>query len=174
MAHSAHAEIMLVEDDPGDALMIEVVLLDQGLAARVRVVADGAAALAYLRGPDATGARRRPSLILLDLNLPRHDGRELLAELKADAQLRAIPVVVLTASAAAADVAACYDLQASAFVTKPTDLDQFAEVVRGIEKFFLTDVRLPRFAKSGGQSLTRPTRITTPRIHPATPDHEVS
>lgn len=86
---------------------------------------------------------RRPDLILLDLNLPRRDGREVLAELKADVDLRSIPVVVLTASAAAADVAACYDLQANAFVTKPANLDQFAEVVRRIDEFFLTEVRLP-------------------------------
>ncbi|WP_308301713.1 response regulator [Frankia umida] len=132
-----------MEDDPGDALMVEIVLADQGVPARLRVVTDGVSALAYLRGAVSAAPTSRPSLILLDLHLPRQDGRALLAELKADAKLRSIPVVVLTGSASSADITACYDLQASAFVTKPTDLHQFAHVIRRIERFFLTEVRLP-------------------------------
>ncbi|WP_041939671.1 MULTISPECIES: response regulator [Frankia] len=143
MPDSAPTEVLLVEDDPGDALMIQVALLDQGVPAQLRVAADGVAAMTYLRALGAGRRVRRPDLILLDLNLPRRDGREVLAELKADVDLRSIPVVVLTASAAEADVAACYDLQANAFVTKPANLDQFAEVVRRIDEFFLTEVRLP-------------------------------
>ncbi|MCM3922728.1 response regulator [Frankia sp. AiPs1] len=123
--------------------MIQVALLDQGVPAQLRVAVDGVAAMTYLRALGADRKARRPDLILLDLNLPRRDGREVLAELKADVDLRSIPVVVLTASAAETDVVTCYDLQANAYVTKPANLDQFAEVVRRIDEFFLTEVRLP-------------------------------
>ncbi|MCM3882528.1 response regulator [Frankia sp. R82] len=132
--------------------MVEIVLADQGVAARLRVVADGVSALAYLRGQTSAARVSRPNLILLDLQLPRQDGRALLAELKADVELRSIPVVVLTGSASRADIDTCYDLHACAFVTKPVDLHQFAHVIRKIERFFLTEVRLPVPGRSGPSS----------------------
>ena len=136
-------EILLVEDDPGDVLMTREVL-DQSLTPRrVTVVSDGESAMDYLHKRGAHTAAVTPDLVLLDLNLPRMDGREVLAELKADPVLRTIPVVVLTTSEAEEDVVQSYALHANAFVTKPVDFDGFAEVVRRIDDFFVGVVRLP-------------------------------
>ncbi|WP_406293894.1 response regulator [Embleya sp. NBC_00888] len=130
--------VLLVEDDPGDALMIEEALLDRDGGHTLCRVADGMEALEWLR------ASPRPDLVILDLNMPRMDGRELLSAMKADERWRTIPVVVLTTSAAPDDVRHSYDLHANAFVTKPVELESFLEAVRGIDEFFLGLVTLPR------------------------------
>ncbi|MFE2872377.1 response regulator [Embleya sp. NPDC059259] len=130
--------VLLVEDDPGDALMIEEALLDRERGHSLSRAADGMEALEWLR------THPRPDLVILDLNMPRMDGRELLSAMKADERWRTIPVVVLTTSAAPDDVRRSYDLHANAFVTKPVELESFLAAVRGIDEFFLKLVTLPR------------------------------
>ncbi|MCK9899257.1 two-component system response regulator [Parafrankia colletiae] len=136
-------EVLLVEDDPGDVLMTREAFEDHKLKNNLNVVSDGVEALAYLRGEDPYVGAARPDLILLDLNLPRRDGREVLAEVKADEQLRRIPIVVLTTSEAEEDVLRSYDLHANAYITKPVDFERFVAVVRQIDDFFITVARLP-------------------------------
>ncbi len=135
--------ILLVEDNPGDVMLVREGLSDCKIANAMRDVSDGEMALAYLRGEGEHAGRIMPDLVLLDLNLPRMDGREVLAEIKADPRLRHLPVVIMTSSAAEADVLRSYRLQASCYVTKPLDLDQFLAMVRSIEHFWLSVVRLP-------------------------------
>jgi CheY-like chemotaxis protein len=139
----APIEVLLVEDDPGDVLMTQEAFAEHKVGNRLHVVSDGDEALAYLRqeGPYADAVR--PDLVLLDLNLPRRDGREVLAEIKADESLRHIPVVVLTTSAADEDILRSYELHANAYVTKPVDFEQFISVVRRIDDFFVSVVKLP-------------------------------
>jgi two-component system, chemotaxis family, response regulator Rcp1 len=139
----APIEILLVEDNPGDARLTGEVLRDARVSNRLTAVPDGVEALAFLRQQRQYAAAVRPDLILLDLNLPKKDGREVLTEIKADAALRRIPVVVLTSSQAEDDILRAYDLNANCYVTKPVDLDQFIRVVRSIEDFWLTIVKLP-------------------------------
>jgi CheY-like chemotaxis protein len=136
-------EILLVEDNDGDVRLIRELLKEVKVHNRLNRVADGIEALEFLerRGPHAGSAR--PDLILLDLNLPRMNGREVLARIKADAGLRRIPVVVLTSSKAEQDIVESYDLHANCFITKPVSLDQFIGVVRSMEDFWLSLVRLP-------------------------------
>ena len=134
--------VLLVEDDPGDVLMTREAF-EEYLNNRLDVVGDGAEAIAYLRREGEYADAPRPDLILLDLNLPRRDGREVLAEVKADESLRHIPVIVLTTSQADEDVLRSYQLHANAYVTKPVDFDRFIAVVRQIDDFFLTVVKLP-------------------------------
>ncbi|WP_425560736.1 response regulator [Luedemannella helvata] len=136
-------EVLLVEDDPGDVLMTREAFEEHKVNNRLAVVSDGAEALAYLRQEGEYSDAVRPDLILLDLNLPRRDGREVLAEIKADEELRRIPVVVLTTSAADEDILRSYSLHANAYVTKPVDFEQFITVVRQIDDFFVSVVRLP-------------------------------
>jgi len=136
-------EILLVEDDPGDVLMTQEAFQDHKVRNRLTVVSDGAEALSYLRREGAYADAVRPDLILLDLNLPRRDGREVLAEIKKDAILGQIPVVVLTTSAADEDILRSYQLHANAYVTKPVDFDRFLDVVRKIDQFFVSVVKLP-------------------------------
>jgi len=136
-------EVLLVEDDPGDVLMTREAFEDNKVRNRLTVVSDGAEALAYLRREGEYADAVRPDLILLDLNLPRRDGREVLAEIKSDERLHQIPVVVLTTSQSEEDVLRSYQLHANAYVTKPVDFDRFIEVVRQIDDFFLTVVKLP-------------------------------
>jgi chemotaxis family two-component system response regulator Rcp1 len=135
-------QILLVEDNPGDARLVAELLKEGRSLHTLRHVSDGVEALAYLRD-NAEAAARRPDLILLDLNLPRKDGRELLAEIKADERFKRIPVVVLTTSQAEEDIAKAYGLYANCYITKPMDLDQFARVVRSIEDFWLITAKLP-------------------------------
>ena len=139
-------EILLAEDNPGDARLTVEGFKDAKVKNNITVVEDGMEALAYLRheGPYANAAL--PDLILLDLNMPKKDGREVLAEIKADEELRRIPVLVFTISNAEKDILEAYDLQASAFITKPIDLDEFITVVRSLEEFWLTIVKLPQSA----------------------------
>lgn len=137
-------EILLVEDNPGDVVLTREALRESKVHTNLSVAHDGATALAFLRREGAHAEAPRPDLILLDLNLPRVSGREVLAAIKADEQLRRVPVVVLTSSQAEQDVLATYDLCANCYVSKPVDLEQFIKVVRSIEDFWLTVVRLPR------------------------------
>ena len=134
--------VLLVEDDPGDVLMTREAF-DDYLHNRLDVVTDGAAALTYLRKEEPYADAPRPDLILLDLNLPRLDGREVLQEIKDDPDLRHIPVIVLTTSQAEEDVLRSYQLHANAYVTKPVDFSQFIGVVRSIQDFWFTIVKLP-------------------------------
>jgi CheY-like chemotaxis protein len=134
--------VLLVEDDPGDVLMTREAF-EENLHNRLDVVTDGAAALDYLRRAQPYADAPRPDLILLDLNLPRRDGREVLQEIKADPDLRHIPVIVLTTSKAQEDVLRSYQLHANAYVTKPVDFDGFIEAVKQIDHFFVSVVQLP-------------------------------
>ncbi len=136
-------EILLVEDNPGDVRLTREALKDGKIVNNLHVAEDGVEALAYLRREGEYSDAVRPELILLDLNLPKKDGREVLAEIKADKDLRRIPVVILTSSAAEQDIVKSYNLHANCYVTKPVDLDQFINVVKSIEYFWLTVVRLP-------------------------------
>jgi CheY-like chemotaxis protein len=136
--------VLLVEDDPGDVVLIREAFEHNKVHNALNVVSDGVEALEFLRNEGAHADAPRPDLILLDLNLPRMDGREVLAQIKGDAELRTIPVVVLTTSAAEEDIVRSYDLHANAYVTKPVDFERFIEVVRQIDDFFVSVVRLPR------------------------------
>ena len=136
-------EVLLVEDDPGDVLMTREAFEENKVANRLTVMSDGVSAMAYLRKEGEHGDAPTPDLVLLDLNLPRMDGREVLAAMKSDEVLRRIPVVVLTTSEAEEDVLRSYSLHANAYVTKPVDFDRFIDVVRQIDDFFVSVVRLP-------------------------------
>ncbi len=136
-------EILLVEDNPGDVRLTQEVLKEGKLLTNLTVARDGVEAMAILRREQPHAVAPRPDLILLDLNLPRMDGREVLAEIHADPVLRNIPVVVLTSSQAEEDIVRAYDLHANCYVTKPVDLDQFIRVVESIEDFWFTIVKLP-------------------------------
>jgi CheY-like chemotaxis protein len=138
------AEILLVEDNAGDVRLVQEALAGVPVLVRLTVTRHGDEALAVLRREGQHAGARRPDLILLDLNLPRASGRELLAEIKADDHLRRIPVVVLTSSQAEHDILDAYGRHANCYVTKPFDLDEFSRVVRHIVVFWLTVVQLPR------------------------------
>jgi CheY-like chemotaxis protein len=135
-------DILLAEDNAGDVRLTQEALKDAKVLNNLIVAADGVEALAILRGEDGKQPSR-PDLILLDLNMPRMDGRELLEEIKKDNSLRRIPVVVLTTSAADRDVLQAYELNANCYITKPVDLGQFMRVIKHIEDFWLTIVKLP-------------------------------
>jgi CheY-like chemotaxis protein len=137
-------DVLLVEDDPGDTLMIKEAFADNKVRNRLSCVSDGVEALAFLRREGSYAEAPRPDLVLLDLNLPRKDGREVLEEVKADPELRTIPVVILTTSEAEEDILRSYSLHANAYVTKPVDFERFIAVVRQIDDFFVEVVRLPR------------------------------
>jgi CheY-like chemotaxis protein len=136
-------EILLVEDSPGDVRLTVEALRDGKVRNNLHVVGDGVDALAFLHREGQYTDAPVPDLVLLDLNLPKKDGREVLAEIKSDPRLKRIPVVVLTTSNAEQDVLKSYDLHANCYITKPVDLDQFIRVVRTIEDFWLAVVRLP-------------------------------
>lgn len=136
-------EILLVEDNPGDVRLTLEVFKESKMRNNLSSVGDGVAALAFLRREGKYVQSPRPDLILLDLNLPKKDGREVLAEIKEDPDLRRIPVVVLTTSQAERDVVRSYNLHANCYISKPIDLEQFIAVVRSIEDFWLSSVKLP-------------------------------
>lgn len=136
-------EILLVEDNPGDVRLTEEALKEGKVINRLSVVPDGVEALAYLRKTGEYASAATPDLVLLDLNLPKKDGREVLAEVKQDPELRKIPVVVLTTSRDEQDILKSYDLHANCYITKPVDFEQFIRVVRAIEDFWLSVVKLP-------------------------------
>jgi CheY-like chemotaxis protein len=137
-------EILLVEDNPGDVRLTQEALKDGKLLVHLSVAADGVDAVDFLRRKGKFADAPEPDLILLDLNLPRKSGREVLEEIKKDPSLRHIPVIVMTTSKAEQDVHRAYDLAANCYITKPVDLDQFLHVVRSIEDFWLTIVTLPK------------------------------
>jgi CheY-like chemotaxis protein len=137
-------EVLLVEDDPGDVVLTKEAFDDNKVSNKLSVVSDGEEAMRFLRREADYADAPRPDLVLLDLNLPRKDGRQVLEEIKADETLRTIPVVVLTTSEAEEDILRSYRLHANAYVTKPVDFDQFIKVVRQIDDFFVSVVKLPR------------------------------
>lgn len=136
-------EILLVEDNPGDVRLTKEALADAKVANHLEVACDGIDAMQYLRKAGKYHCAARPDLILLDLNLPKMDGRQVLNEIKADPELRRIPVVVITSSEAEQDIARSYDLHANCYVSKPLDLARFIQVVKSIEDFWMTIVKLP-------------------------------
>jgi len=136
-------EILLVEDNPGDADLARETLTLSKINNNLHVVSDGEKAMDFLRQQGAYAGAPRPDIILLDLNLPRKDGREVLAEIKQDAHLKRIPVVILTSSGAEEDVIKSYNLHANCYITKPLDFTQFTKVVHSIEDFWLSIVKLP-------------------------------
>ena len=136
-------EILLVEDNPGDVRLTREALKEAKVRNSLSVVSDGVEAMAFLRREGVYSTAPRPDIVLLDLNLPRKDGRQVLAEVKADPELRRIPVVILTTSKAEEDILKTYDLHANCFITKPVDFDQFVRVVQSIEHFWLSIVTLP-------------------------------
>ena len=137
-------DILLVEDNPGDIRLTEEALVESKVCNHLYVARDGIQAMALLRQEGEYANTPRPDLILLDLNLPKKDGREVLAEIKADEELKRIPVVVLTTSSAEEDVLKTYGLYANCYVTKPVDLDQFITVVKSVNDFWFYIVRLPQ------------------------------
>lgn len=136
-------EILLVEDNPGDIRLTQEALKDGKVLNNLYVVEDGVAAMAFLCHEEPYRDAVRPDIILLDLNLPKKDGREVLEEIKSDPQLRRIPVIILTTSEADKDVLKAYNLHANSYITKPIDLDQFVRIMKTVENFWLTIVTLP-------------------------------
>jgi chemotaxis family two-component system response regulator Rcp1 len=143
IARGGGIKILLVEDNPGDVRLTKEALKEAKVRNHLSVVEDGVDAMEYLRCEGKYAEAERPDLILLDLNLPKKDGREVLEEIKQDSELKRIPVVVLTTSHAEEDILRSYNLHANCYVTKPVDLDQFINIVKSIEDFWLTIVRLP-------------------------------
>jgi CheY-like chemotaxis protein len=142
-------EVLLVEDSPGDVRLTQEAFRDANITIHLHVASDGVEAMAFLRKEGSHGEAPRPDLILLDLNLPRMDGREVLAHIKADAGLRAIPTVILTTSDSEADIVRSYDLQANCYLSKPVQLEAFEALVRSINDFWLTKVKLPQKRQNG-------------------------
>ncbi|MFH1560136.1 MAG: response regulator [Chloroflexota bacterium] len=136
-------EILLVEDNPGDVRLTQETFKENKILNHLSVVWDGEEAMTFLHQEGEYANAMRPDLILLDLNLPKMDGREVLAEIKADEHLKRIPVVVLTTSSAEQDILKSYDLHANCYITKPVDLEQFITIVKTIEEFWLTIAKLP-------------------------------
>ncbi|WP_199311547.1 response regulator [Anabaena subtropica] len=136
-------EVLLVEDNPGDAELTRIALEDSKISINLNVVEDGVEAMAFLRKLDRYTNVPHPDIVLLDLNLPRKDGREVLAEIKTDVHLKRIPVVVLTTSQAEEDILKAYNLAANCYITKPVDFDQFVRIVQSIENFWFAIVKLP-------------------------------
>jgi CheY-like chemotaxis protein len=140
---SRPVEILLVEDNPGDARLTVEALREGKIRNNLHHAKDGVEALAFLRREGPHAAAPAPDIVLLDLNLPRKDGREVLSEMKRDARLKSIPVVVLTTSEAEQDIVASYELHANCYITTPVDLDKFISIVKAIEDFWLAVVKLP-------------------------------
>ena len=142
-ANSSPIDLLLIEDDPGDVVMTREALSGAKVLHNLHVIDNGESAVAFVKRQGQYADAPRPDLILLDLNLPRLDGREVLALIKADESLRQIPVVILTTSDAEEDIARSYDLHANAYVTKPVDFEAFMRIVRQVDDFFLSVARLP-------------------------------
>ncbi|MEH2464187.1 response regulator [Nostoc sp.] len=136
-------QVLLVEDNPGDAQLTRIALEDSKISIHLNVVEDGVEAMAFLRKQEKYVKAAHPDIVLLDFNLPRKDGREVLAEIKADENLKRIPVVVLTTSQAQEDILKAYNLSANCYITKPVDFDQFVKIVQSIENFWFAIVKLP-------------------------------
>lgn len=141
-------EVLLVEDSPGDVRLTRETFRDVNTSIHLHVATDGMEAMAFLRREGAHVNAPRPSIILLDLNLPKMDGREVLAHIKEDANLKMIPIIILTTSDAEADIAKSYELQANCYLSKPVQLDAFESLVKSINDFWMTKVKLPRQRQS--------------------------
>jgi len=150
-------EILLAEDNPGDVRLTREALRDTSISYHLHVVPDGVEALTFLRRQGPYTAAPKPDLIMLDLNMPRMDGRRVLALLKSDANLRSIPIVILSSSQNEADIQAAYELQANCYITKPTDLDQFINIVKEIEEFWAITAELPQAALPATDPMEKPT-----------------
>lgn len=146
MSTAPYSNVLLVEDNPSDVYLTQEAFRGHGSDSRIHVVEDGIQALAFLRREPPYEAAPRPDLVLLDLNLPRKDGHKVLEEMKADAGLRKIPVIILTTSTAEADVERCYERYANCYIAKPVDFDQFERVIREIDNFWFRCVTLPQDA----------------------------
>jgi two-component system, chemotaxis family, response regulator Rcp1 len=142
-------EVLLVEDSPGDVRLTREVFRNTNMSIRMHVASDGVEAMAFLRREGVHVGAPRPEIILLDLNLPKMDGREVLAHIKKDASLKTIPTVILTTSDAEADIVKSYQLQANCYLIKPVQLEAFESVVKSINDFWLTKVKLPQQAQIG-------------------------
>jgi chemotaxis family two-component system response regulator Rcp1 len=142
-------EILLVEDSPGDVRLTQEAFRDANRSIHLHVAADGVEAMAFLRKEGAYVHTPRPDIILLDLNLPKMDGREVLARIKKDDNLKTIPTVILTTSDTEADIVKCYQLQANCYLSKPVQLDAFEILVKSINDFWMTKVKLPQQTRSG-------------------------
>ena len=142
-------QVLLVEDSPGDLRLTQEAFHDANKSIHLHVATDGVDAMAFLQHRGVHAAAPRPDLILLDLNLPKMDGREVLAHIKEDANLKTIPTVILTTSEAEKDVVKCYELQANCYLSKPVQLEEFECLVKSINDFWLTKVKLPQQVKSG-------------------------
>lgn len=142
-AYGRPIEILLVEDNPADVRLTQEALKEEKVFSHLHVVNDGVEAMAFLRREGKHAKEVRPDLILLDLNLPRKDGRQVLEEIKQDEDLKVIPVVILTASKAEEDIIKSYRLHANCYITKPVDLNQFIKVAKSIQDFWITIVKLP-------------------------------
>lgn len=136
-------EILLVEDNPGDVLLLEEALLDAGSCNNLHVVNDGEEAMAFLRGQGVYAAAPRPDLVMLDLNLPKKDGREVLKEIKEDSCLSSIPVIIISTSQSKEEILNSYRLHANCFISKPVDLNHFIEIVQAIDSFWFSVASLP-------------------------------
>ena len=139
-----HKEVLLVEDSPGDVRLTQEAFCDANRSIRIHVASDGVEAMAFLKREGIHSYAPRPDIILLDLNLPKMDGREVLAQIKADGSLKTIPTVILTTSEAETDIVKSYQLQANCYLTKPVQFDEFASLVKIINDFWLTKVKLPQ------------------------------
>ena len=148
-ARAAPVHILLVEDNPGDVRLTQEAFREADPAVRIHVAVDGVEALAFLRRNGKHGQAPRPDIILLDLNLPKMDGREVLAHIKDDDDLRTIPTIVLTTSASEADITKSYQLQANCYLNKPVELDAFENLVKSIDDFWLTKAQLPPLPGEG-------------------------
>ena len=142
-------EVLLVEDNPGDVRLTQEAFGDASMSIHLHVVSDGVEAMAFLRHEGAHVQAPRPDLILLDLNLPKMDGREVLARIKKDDNLKTIPTIILTTSDTEADIVKCYQLQANCYLSKPVQLDAFEILVKSINDFWMTKVKLPQQTRSG-------------------------
>jgi CheY-like chemotaxis protein len=138
------ASVLLVEDDPGDVLLIREAFAEEKAGDVLSTVSDGVEAMRFMRGEGEYAGRERPDLVLLDLNLPRKSGAEVLAEIKSDPELAMIPVIVLSTSEVEEDVLGSYRMRANAYITKPADFERFREIVRQIDDFFIGIVKLPQ------------------------------
>jgi two-component system, chemotaxis family, response regulator Rcp1 len=150
LGHPGQAiEVLLVEDNPGDVRLTQEAFRDANRAIHLHVACDGVEAMAFLRQQGPHAGAPRPDLILLDLNLPKMDGRDVLARVKADEQLKTIPTIILTTSEAEADIVKSYQLQANCYLSKPVQLDAFENLVKSINDFWLTKAKLPSQVPSG-------------------------
>jgi chemotaxis family two-component system response regulator Rcp1 len=145
-------QVLLIEDSPGDVRLTKEVFRDAAPRVHLSVVTDGVEALAFLRRQGVHGNAPRPDIILLDLNLPKMDGREVLSHLKEDESLRVIPIVILTTSNDEADIVMSYQLQANCYLTKPVKLDEFENLMKSVSHFWMTQATLPNQANTGGTS----------------------